>query len=133
MFASEYDQYTNNKQVKKIIQKSNYEEIKAKREIPIPDFESIPKEVREECRLISEEMAYTLLFKLVQTLDPIDRTVIQYSFGLPKQYTRWTYYPQLSRKEIAKMVDRTPLEVMRIREDAVKALFRGLIGDRIDE
>ena len=62
MLENEYDKHTKNKQVKKIIQEYNYQEMKAqKNECYIPDFESIPPDVKDECRLITEEMAYNLI------------------------------------------------------------------------
>lgn len=128
MWESEYDKYTINKSVKKIIQQSNYIEIRAaKNEVPIPDIDELSPEERTEARLITEEMAYTLVYKLIQRLEPEEQYIIRHSFGLPKQYTRHSWYKQKTRKEIAKELDLDPRDILWIREDVTKKLFGMLL------
>lgn len=132
MYESEYKNHTKNKQVQKILAESSYKEIEAsKREVPM-SMEDLTAEERKEAQLITEEMAYTLVYRLVRLLSKEEQFIIRHTFGLPKQYTKHTYYETMNRKQMSEILGIPPIEIKRIREEAVKALFRGLIGDRID-
>jgi len=111
------------------------------REKSVPDFELMEDAERNELRLISEEMAYVLLYRVVQDLEPIEKLVIRYQFGLPKTFTRGAYYPQRNRLALAKELQEHEYfkgkeistirkQIKHIREDALKKLFSLMFSDK---
>lgn len=100
------------------------------REIPIskitdaPELEELPDADRAEMRLIGEEMAFVLCYKLINELDTTEKFIIRHSFGLPMVYHRGKYYEQLPRTEIAQRLGIHRFTVKKIRENALKKLFK---------
>ena len=113
------------------------------KEIPVSsinkmiDFELMLPDEKQELRLITEEMAYVLIYRLIEDLEPIERLVIRHQFGLPKTYDRESYYQVKCRLQLAKdiqehdyfkkkklnAIDPIRKEIKKIRERALKKLF----------
>ena len=101
------------------------------------DFETMLSDQKNELRLIGEEMAYVLIYRLLEDLEPIEQLIIRHQFGLPKTYDRDGYYTVKSRLQLAKEIQDHPYfrenkltaidpirkEIKNIRERALKKLF----------
>jgi hypothetical protein len=113
------------------------------KEIQVPDFSDLGEDERHEIRLIGEEMAYVLIYRLIQDLSEIEKLIIRHQFGLPKAYSRGEYYEVKSRLQLAQElegheyfkskkhkndshdngVSRIRREIKKIREEALKKMF----------
>jgi hypothetical protein len=108
----------------------------------VPDFDTLEDGEKAELRLISEEMAYVLIYRVLQELDPIEKYIIRHQFGLPKDYNRGDYYPVKSRLQLSEMLKDHPYfkslkhkddhqlsthvirkRIKHIRERALKKMF----------
>jgi len=129
------------RQNRKQMQNIQYKEIPHSYITKAPEFETIEHDDRKELCLISQEMAYVLIYRVINELSDIEKIIIRHQFGLPKVYERGQYYTVKNRVELAQQLKDHPYfkevrklnhldpirkEIKHIREEALKKLFQHL-------
>lgn len=108
------------------------------------EFEWLQPDEKKELCLITSEMAYVLCYHIIQELPDIEKTIIRYQFGLPKQYDRGKYYPVMNRQQLAKKLKNNRYfkerglndifqiskEIKHLREKGLKTMFRLIMRER---